>query len=114
MALTAVAMRREAGRRSLLGAIASPKAPSSGSETLIRRLPPPHGGEQIIATLRCTSSIKENAVVQVPEGPGDNSKGKAASRVAAPLLAGYMILALLAAFAMMYLYVIHTGQLGEG
>ncbi|WP_267349801.1 hypothetical protein [Sphingomonas sp. GM_Shp_2] len=109
MALTAVAMRREAGRRSLLGGISSPKAPSSGSETLIRKLPPPHGGEQIIATLRCTSSIKENAVVQVPDGPGDNSKGKAASRVAAPLLAGYMILALLAAFAMMYLYVIRTG-----
>lgn len=48
-------------------------------------------------------------MVQVPDGPGDNSKGKAASRVAAPLLAGYMILALLAAFAMMYLYVIRTG-----
>ena len=43
-------------------------------------------------------------MAQQSEEPGDNSRGKQASRVAAPLMAGYMVMAVLVAFGLMYLY----------
>ncbi len=43
-------------------------------------------------------------MAQQSEQLGDNSRGKQASRVAAPLMAGYMVIAVLIAFGLMYLY----------
>lgn len=47
-------------------------------------------------------------MAHIPEGAGDNSHNKEASRVAAPLLAGYMVLAVLVAFGLMYLYAVRS------
>ncbi|WP_161555560.1 MULTISPECIES: hypothetical protein [Sphingomonas] len=48
--------------------------------------------------------MQETMMAHVPEGAGDNSKGKKASRIIAPSMAAYMVFAMLIAFGLMYAY----------